>query len=78
MCEKRPASVYQKAVRSRSTEISKDCDGHLNRRHNNSLFELAGKNCQIQGKRHCNPKIYKLDDMNTEKEVKRNLPVVNV
>lgn len=70
-CVKRDtASVYQKAVRSRSTEIRKDCDGHLNGRHNNSLFELAGKNVQIQGKRLCNPKIYKLDDMNTETEVK--------
>ncbi len=74
-CVKRDTeSVYQKAVRSRSTESRKDCDGHLYGRHNTSLLELAGKNYRIQGKRVCNPKIYKLDDMNTETEAKENSP----
>ncbi|XP_042580044.1 uncharacterized protein coro1cb isoform X1 [Cyprinus carpio] len=72
-CVKRDTeSVYQKAVRLRSTERRKDFDGHLNGRHNTSLLELAERNGKIQGKRVCNPKIYKLDDMNTETEAKEN------
>ncbi|KAF4113262.1 uncharacterized protein coro1cb isoform X1 [Onychostoma macrolepis] len=72
-CVKRDTeSVYQKAVQSRSTESRKECDGHLNGRHNTSLLELAGKNGQIRSKRVCNPNIYKLDDMNTETEAKEN------
>ncbi|XP_052411819.1 uncharacterized protein LOC127957364 isoform X1 [Carassius gibelio] len=72
-CVKRDTeSVYQKAVRSRSTKSREECDGHLNGRHNSSLLELPGGNGQIQGKRVCNPKIDKLDDMNTNTEAKEN------
>ncbi|XP_021332180.1 uncharacterized protein coro1cb isoform X1 [Danio rerio] len=78
-CVKRDSeSVYPKAVQARSTEWRKDCDGPPNRRRNTSpLFELSGGNGKIQdvrlGKGVCDPKIYMLDDSNTEvKEILSN------
>ncbi|XP_016409006.1 uncharacterized protein LOC107740952 isoform X1 [Sinocyclocheilus rhinocerous] len=76
-CVKRDTeSAWRKAVWSKSTESRKDYDGHLNGRHNtSSLLELSGENGQFQvhqGKRVCNPKIYKLNDINTETKANEN------
>lgn len=72
--------VYHTAVQSPSTERRKACDSHLNRRSNPSL-ELSAERGQIEkdipdkqlndiegrlSKRVCNPKIYSLDDINSQ------------